>query len=47
MLNEYRPENFFQKIIMIKKGINTTNQLKNRLLNFLDEYQIELGEKNV
>lgn len=47
ILKKHKPENFFQKILLIKKGINTTNQLKNRLLTFLDEYRIELGEKNV
>lgn len=47
MLKKYKPENYFPKLIMIKNGININNQLKERLLKFLDDYRIELGEKDV
>ena len=46
MLKEYKPENYFQKIIIIKKGIKTIELLKNRLLNFLNEYRIELEKES-
>jgi len=42
MLKEHKPENYFQKMVMVKRGTHTINQLKERLFNFLDDYEIEL-----
>jgi hypothetical protein len=47
MLKEHDPMNHFPKMLMIKKGITRNNQLEERLLKFLDDYQIESTGKKV